>query len=41
MREGVILFLIFAILVGAAVFRFENLGKKRKKISGRGGDFDA
>jgi len=32
---------VFIVVVAVFVFRYERPGNKRKKISGRGGDFEA
>ncbi len=39
MEVGIAFFLLFAILVSFALFRYERPTKPRGKVTGRGGDF--
>jgi len=40
MEIGLLIFALFALLVGVVIYRFEYPTKSAKKITGRGGDFD-
>ena len=37
----VIALAVFVVVVAVFIIRYERSGNKRKKISGRGGDFEA
>jgi hypothetical protein len=40
MEIAVAIFLLFTLLVGVVIFRFDHPTKRGPKITGRGGDFN-
>ena len=40
MEIAVAIFLLFTLLVGVVIFRFDHPPKRGPKITGRGGDFN-
>jgi hypothetical protein len=40
MKTGILLIFIFVSLTGVLIYRFEKPSKSKRKITGRGGDFE-